>query len=432
MKSAAEDDMNESPKAEKPGAYAALRIRNFRFLLTGTVFVNAATWTQVVAMSWLVYHLTESGTILGSINLLRSLASISIIPLAGLLIDKYDRKKTLLLLNFWRFLLNFALGIILLSGHYELTILFAFTLLFGLAQTVDQTMQQVAIFDLVPRQLTPNSVSIVQTGWALMRSFGPGIGGFLILWFGVGVNFLILAGIYALIIVIVINISYPQRTTPAAKKSPLHGIKEGLLYIIQTRTLRAFMFTGFILPFFIIPTFLIMPAIYAKDIFHGGADTQGLLTAAVGVGGVVGGFVTTSLVNFDYRGRLLLAALFLLSCSLIGFALSPTLLPALVCLTLAGFFEMIFIATNQTLIQLTIPDHMRGRLTAMVNLNSLLAPMGCLFAGIGCDLIGSPRLVTIIMSSGAAAIVVLIMIFSRNLRNYRISDAMKEDGKSRI
>ncbi len=93
MKSAAEDDMNESPKAEKPGAYAALRIRNFRFLLTGTVFVNAATWTQVVAMSWLVYHLTESGTILGSINLLRSLASISIIPLAGLLIDKYDRKK---------------------------------------------------------------------------------------------------------------------------------------------------------------------------------------------------------------------------------------------------------------------------------------------------------------------------------------------------
>jgi MFS family permease len=196
-------------RAKKVGTFESLRIRNFRLLLTGATLSNAAQWIQQITLNWLVYNLTGSGTILGSINLIRAVASLGVIPVAGVLIDRFKRRQLLMIDYSWLFLLTFTLGLILISGHAHTSYLFVFAFLGDVVQTVDYSLQQVLVFDLVPRSLTPNAIALVQTGWGLMRSFGPALGGLLIVWLGPGGNFLLQASIYVLIAIVMLRIQFP-------------------------------------------------------------------------------------------------------------------------------------------------------------------------------------------------------------------------------
>ena len=420
-----------SASVEKIGTFASLRIPNFRLLVTGTTLSNAAQWIQQVTLSWLVYDLTGSGTILGTINLVRSGALLGMIPIAGFFIDRLNRRTILLIENGWLFSITSTLGLMLVLGYSNISYLFVFTFLAGMVQTVDFSLRQVLVFDLVPRSLTPNGVALVQTGWSLMRSFGPGIGGFLILWFGPGGNFLIQAGTYALIAITIMQIIFPARTSGGIQGFSLDHIREGIRYVMTEPTTRAFMMMGLVLPLLIIPIFVILPPVYAVEVFGDkSGKVLGFLMASVGIGGIAGGFVTASLGYLEHRGLLQIVSLFLLSLSLIAFAFSTMLLISLALLAVAGFFEMIFLTTNQTLIQLTIPDKLRGRVTTVVNLNFALMPLGGLVAGVGSDLLGGPKMITIILAGIAAIIAFFILLCSPTIRHYRLSKALALDSTS--
>jgi MFS family permease len=417
-----------SAPVEKIGTFASLHIHNFRLLLTGTTLSNAAQWIQQVTLSWLVYDLTGSGTILGTINLVRSVALLGMIPMAGFFIDRLNRRTILLIENGWLFLITSALGVMLLLGYSNISYLFVFSFLAGMVHTVDFSLRQVLVFDLVPRFLTPNGVALVQTGWSLMRSFGPGMGGLLILWFGPGGNFLIQAGAYALIAITIMQIAFPARASGGVQGFSLDNIREGIRFVMTEPTTKAFMMMGLVLPLLIIPIFVILPPVYAVEVFGDeSGKVLGFLMGSVGVGGIAGGFVTASLGHLERRGLLQIASLFLVSLSLIGFAFSTMLLISLALLAFAGFFEMIFLTTNQILIQLSIPDHLRGRVTTVVNLNMALAPLGGLVAGVGSDLLGGPRMITIILAGIAAIIAFFILLCSPTIRNYRLSEALAPD-----
>ncbi len=416
--------VKSAARVDNFGPFAALHIPNFRLLLTGTVLSNAGQWIQQITLSWLVYDLTGSGAILGSMNVVRSISSLGMIPVTGVLVDRVNRRKLMLLTNAWLFIISLALGIVLLFDRSQIWYLFVFAFLGGLAQTIDQNLRQVVIFDLVPRAATPNAVAIIQTGWSLMRSFGPGIGGLLILWFGPGGNFLVQAGAYALITITIMQIQFPARKPATVRSSALQNIREGFQYVVKERVTRTFMMMGFILPLFIIPIFSVLPPIYAAKVFHGGPEVLGLLLSFVGVGGILGGVVVASLGRVERRGLIQLASLFLMSLSLIGFAFCTTLPVALAVMAVAGFFEMIFLTTNQTLLQLSIPDELRGRVTSVVNLNAALSPLGGLIAGVGSDMLGGPKTITIVLGSIAAAIAIFVFLVSPTVRNYRLSQAM--------
>jgi MFS transporter, DHA1 family, staphyloferrin A biosynthesis exporter len=406
------------------GPFSALHIRNFRFLLSGTVLSNAAQWIQQVTLSWLVYNLTGSGTILGTINLVRAVASLSMIPAAGLLVDRLDRRKLMLSINIWLFTITLVLGLVLVFGHSQILYLFIFAFLGGITMTTDMALRQVVVFDLVPRPTAPNALALIQTGWGLMRSFGPGIGGFLILWFGPGGNFLFQAGAYALIAFSIVQIQFPKRKNSTTSSSPIQNIREGIQYVTKSRMTRTFMLMGFIIPFFIVPIFIVLPPIYAEDVFHGGPDTLGILMSSVGIGSIAGGIFTASLRRFERRGLVQLAALFLLSLSLVGFAFSKNQWMAMPFLAASGFFEIIFLITNQTLLQLSIPDQLRGRVTSVVNLNAALSPLGGLIAGAGSDFFGGPQIITVILCCIGMLLAVIIFFASSTVRNYRLSQGI--------
>ncbi len=417
--------MAGGPREESRGPFASLAVRDFRILLAGTTLTNAAQWIQQVTLGWIVYELTGSGTMLGSINLVRSAASITTIPVAGLLIDRFNRRTLMVGANLWLFVITFVLGVALVAGTGSILWLFVFTALAGAATTVNQTLRQVIVFDVVPRVLAPNAMALVQTGWAVMRSLGPGLGGFLILWYGAGGNFLIQAAAYVLIALTIWQIRLPPRARSASDdRSALQNIREGMSYIVSAPVTRAFMLMGFVLPLFIIPIFAVLPPIYAKEVYGGEADVLGLLLASVGVGAVFGGFVTASLGWFERRGLLQLGSLFLLALTLMAFSMTTQLWIGLALLAVAGFFEIIFLTTNQTLLQLSIPDELRGRVTSVVNLNMVLSPMGGMAAGVGSDLFGGPQVVTMGLAGITAVIAILALVFSPTIREYRLSHAI--------
>jgi MFS family permease len=126
----------------------------------------------------------------------------------------------------------------------------------------------------------------------------------------------------------------------------------------------------------------------------------------------------------DRRGVLCVFTLFLLSICLIAFAFITTLWLALLLLTLAGFFEIIFLTTDHVLIQLAIPDHLRGGVTSVMSLNNALTLLGGFIAGAGSDLLGGPKVITIILAGATATLAVLFLIFSPTVRNYRLKHAM--------
>jgi MFS family permease len=394
-------------------------------MLIGTTLSNAAQWIQQVTLGWLVFDLTGSGAMLGTMNLLRSVATVGLAPVSGAIIDRFARRTLMIVINAWLLVVSLILGLVLVAGYSEVWYLFAFTFFGGIGQALDMPLRQTVVFVLVPRALTPNAVALIQTGWGVMRSLGPAIGGVLIIWLGPGGNFLIQAAAYGLIALNVLRIRFPPEQRTEGRVALVSNMKAGFAYLARAPMTRTFLFMGWILPLFIIPNYLALPPIYAKNVFGGGPDVLGLLLSSVGIGGIFGGLCAASLGRVDRRGIVQLCALFLTSMSLIAFALSAQLWLACFFLASSGFFEMIFLTSNQTLLQLSIPDELRGRVTSITTLSMGLAPLGALVAGVGSDLIG-PQNVTLILCTCAAVISIAVLCFVPLVREYRISRAIAD------
>ncbi len=371
-----------------------------------------------MTLNWLIYEITSSGSMLGLLNFCRALGTVGLAPIAGVVIDKVSRKQLMYYINAWLFGICLIFSIALWVGIDQIWPLLLFSFLGGAAQAFNMPLRQTAAFVLVPRAQAPSAVALIQTGWALMRSLGPALGGVLLVLVGAAGNFLAMAMVYGLITFTIAPLHFKKIAPRTKAKSYKNQIKEGIRIAFANSNIRAFLLMGWILPLFIIPIFSVLPAVYAKDIFAGGPQDLGILVSAVGVGGVVGGLFTTLLGQIERRGVVLLTSLIALSLTLIGFALASNITFALILFGLAGFFEMIFLTLNQTLLQLSIPDEFRGQITGLSTLNAGLLPIGAVVAGVSTELIGVQE-TTIIMASVAAIIATVILLFSSTVREYR-------------
>ncbi|MDE2766311.1 MAG: MFS transporter [Chloroflexota bacterium] len=406
------------------GPAASLGIPNFRWLWLGTVFSSIGQWMQQVVLGWVVYDLTGSGTILGGVNGVRSVAMLGFGPFAGVFIDRADAKRVMVVVSLFLMALSALMGVLLFTDLIEVWHIFLFMFAFGLAQVLDQPLRATMTFLLVPPRLAPNAMALNTAAMSSTRALGPGVGGALLPLIGAAGAFFAQAASYLFATLTRFMIAFPEREQAQRRDSPLQNLKDGVHFVATARYTRAFLLLNLTAPVLLIPIFTALTPIYAKDVFESNETGLGLLVAMVGVGGVLGAATVAALGSFERRGLLEIVALFGFSAGLFGFSFAAELWQGLLLMLFTGFAEQVFLLTNMTMLQLTVPNRMRGRVSSLMMLGFGLMPIGALAAGAGSDAIG-PQAITRIMAGAGGLIAVLLLLAAPIVRNATLSHMMR-------
>ena len=345
-----------------------------------------------MTLGWLAYDMTGSGFLLGAINGFRALPLLFLGPFGGVAADRFDRKRLMFITQTFLMLTALGMGLIIAVGELKVWHLFAFTLMTGVAWAFNMPVRQSVIPNLVPKADLMNAMALNSAGFNLTRIVGPTAAGVLIAELGPADNFFLQAGAY-----FVVALSVLKLTIPDARRSNTASVRENLAegarYVLGNQTMRTLMLLALVPVVVALPYFTIMP-IFAQDVLGKGEVGFGLLLSAPGIGAVIGTLTIASLSGIERKGPLLLGAVFALGIMLILFSLSRSFWLSFGLLIIIGAVQMTYMTTNQTLLQLIIPDELRGRVMGIYMLNQGLLPFGALFAGGLSDVIGAPGAVT--------------------------------------
>jgi MFS family permease len=298
--------------------------------------------------------------------------------------------------------------------------------LVGVLQAFQQPARQVLINDLVGERHLLNAISLNAAGFNLSRSIGPAIAGLVIELWDIDVCYFLQAGLYALATLWTIQMRVPEPTTAAKNvahrvrgQSLFGSIAEGMKYIAAQRMVLALIILALAPVVLGMPFVSLMP-MFAVDVFHGSARTQGVLLAMVGIGALVGALGMASFGGRRSSGRLLIAGAVGFGVSLVLFAVSPFLSLAMFCVLSAGFFNASYTTQNQTILQTIVPSEYRGRVLGVYLLDIGLMPLGSLMMGLLASFLGAPTTVAI-MGVLCVVLAVAVGIWMRDLWNLNLA-----------
>jgi MFS family permease len=383
------------------------------------VTTSLGQWMDQTARSWLIYRMTNSPLQLGMVSAARGLPILLFGVVAGVVADRYGRKGQLIVAQVVNAILNLILATLILTGRIQVWHVYVTGFLAGTVQAFQQPARQVLINDLVGEKHLLNAIALNSAALNLSRSVGPAVCGVLIQAFGVDISYYSQAALYALATVWTIQIRVPESPAHAgysrglASPSFFSSAKEGFAYISSHRMILALMVLGLAPILLGMPYVSLMP-IFAIDVLHGGASTQGLLLTMGGIGAVLGALIIASLGRRQGSGKLLIAGAAGFGLSLVFFSRSPVLWMAMVFTFLAGFSNSGYTSQNQTIIQMLTPAEIRGRVLGVYLLNRGLMPIGSLIAGALASFLGGPWAVTI-MGASCLLLVIGIAFFMPDL-----------------
>jgi MFS family permease len=387
--------------------FASLRHLDYRYLWTGTLMMSAGQWVQQVTLGWLLYDLTGNSMLLGALNGLRALPFLVTGPMAGVAADRMDLRKLLLYTQWALILTAVAMGALVASPFLHVWHIFLFTLITGIAWTITEPVRMSMIPAAVPKEDLANAVALNSGGFNLMKVIGPALGGALIAWFGAAENFFVQAIAYSGVLAMIYLMYIPPHRAEAKRATALANLKEGFAYVWSTPAVLALLTLAYVPRIFAVPYQTLMP-VFQKDVLKIGPEGLGLLMAAPGVGAVIAVLMLASLGHRIRRqGMLLVGSIVVLGGFLIFFSQITWFPLALVTLVIVGMFQMFFLASTATILQLIVPDELRGRVLSLYMLDRGFMPLGALFAGTTAHFIGAPLTVA---TMGASVIVLVLLV----------------------
>jgi MFS transporter, DHA1 family, staphyloferrin A biosynthesis exporter len=387
--------------------FSSLRHLDFRYLCAGTFMMSAGQWIQQVTLGWLVYDLTGNSMLLGALNGLRALPFLVTGPMAGVAADRMDRKKLLLRTQWVLIVTAVFMGGLVASAFLQVWHIFLFTLITGVAWTFTEPVRQSMIPSLVPKKELANAIALNSGGFNLMKIIGPALGGAMIALFGASGNFFVQALAYVGVLFMIYWMHIPPTPDEARRSSALANLKEGFAYVWSTPAVLALMTLAYVPRVFAVPYQTLMP-VFQKDILQVGPEGLGLLMAAPGVGAIVAVLVLASVAHrLRRQGLFLVGSIVILGLFLVLFSQIKSFPLALVALVAAGIFQMLFLASTNTLLQLIVPDELRGRVMSLYMLDRGFMPAGALFAGVAAHFIGAPSTVA---TMGTIVIVLAVIV----------------------
>ncbi len=379
--------------------FASLEVRNYRLFFYGQLVSLVGTWMQAVAQAWLVLRLTNNdGFALGIVTAFQFLPLLLFSTHAGLVADRMDKRKVLIATQTAMGILAGILAALTFTHVVELWMVDVLALFLGVANAFDNPTRQAFVTEMVGPESVANAVGLNSTIFNAARVAGPAVGAVLIKLFDVGPCFLINAASFAAVIAGLMMMRpeelHQQPITPRARGQ----IREGLRYTWRTPVLRSTLFLVGVVGTLTFNFMVILP-LMAKQTFHGGAGTYGVLSAVMGAGSLVGALIIAA--RSRATTTLLLGSCLLCGVACLGAALAPSLATVIPALLVAGGASIAFVATANTIIQLTAAPEMRGRVMALYVLLFLgTTPIGGPLVGWICRAAG-PR-AGFLVAAGAA------------------------------
>ena len=373
----------------RPRLTRALASRNYRLFFSGQSVSLVGTWITRVATSWLVYRITGSVLLLGIVGFCGQIPTLLLAPFAGVLVDRWDRHRILVITQALSLLQSVALAALTLAGAITVTHILLLQLAQGIINAFDTPARQAFVSEIVEdRSDLPNAIALNSSMVNGSRIIGPSIGGLVIAAVGEGWCFALDAVSYVAVIASLRAMRVTPRILPSRTTRLRDELATGYRYASGFAPVRSALLLLSLVSVTGMPYSVLMPAMSAS-VLHGGPHTLGFLMTASGAGALAGALYLASRRSVLGLGRAMALAAMTLGAGLVAFSLSRTLWLSLVLLPLVGAGMMITMAATNTVIQTIVTDDLRGRVMAFYTMAFLgTAPIGSLVAGLAADRIG--------------------------------------------
>jgi MFS family permease len=406
----------------------ALTHRNFQLFFSGQLISLIGTWMQTVAQSWLVYRITKSSLLLGSVGFASQIPVFLVAPIGGMVADRVNRHRVVIATQTASMVLAFILAALTLLNVVTVPEIFVLAALLGVVNAFDIPGRQSFLVDMVGRDDLMNAIALNSSMFNGARVIGPAIAGILVAKIGEGWCFFANGVSYMAVIIglLMMKIECAQRSK---SDSPLADIVEGFQWASQTGPIRMLLLLLGLVSLVGMPYTVLMP-VFADRILHGGASgvaaflhakdpgavRLGVLMGATGVGALLGALTLALRSGVKGLGRLIVITCAGFGLSLIVFASSKNFWLSATLLVPVGFCIMLQMACSNTLIQTMVPDVLRGRVMSVYSMMFMgMAPFGALLGGALADRLGAPVTVAL----GGAAGIVGAILFGRKLPVFR-------------
>jgi len=375
----------EAANAELTGpshAWRALRHRNFRLFFFGQTISLIGTWMTRIATAWLVYRLTHSALLLGTVSFAGQIPTFIFAPFAGVWIDRLDRRQVLVWTQTLALVQSFALAGLTFSGAITITWILGLSVLQGMINAFDMPGRQSFMVQMVGDKADlGNAIAINSSMVNVARLIGPSLAGMVIAATNEAWCFLIDGISYMAVIASLLMMRIAASQARREVKSTLTELKEGWSYVTGFLPIRTILLLFAVVSLMGMPFVVLMP-VFAANVLHGGAHTLGFLMGAMGVGALVSALSLAARrsVRGLIRGIPMAAAVF--GVGLIGFGLSHVFWLSMLMVSVAGAGMMQGMAASNTVIQTLVTEDKRGRVMSYYTMAFVgMAPFGSLLAG---------------------------------------------------
>jgi MFS family permease len=383
--------------------FPAFASRDFTIFWIGQFVSLIGTWMQTTVQSYLAYRITGEPIYLGLVGFAATLPTLLFTLPGGVWVERLDKRKTVIALQTVMMVQAFTLAALTLTGTITIWWIIALAFVLGSANSIEITARQAMLIELVGKSALPNAIALQATAFNVARVIGPALAAPLLVLFanGEGWAFFVNGLSYLFVIIGLFFVHTHPAMAPAnptgARPSAVTQFREGQSYI------RATALVGLIIIMAAVPGLLAFPVIQqvpaiARDVLAQPGDTDAVVAArnsamltAQGVGALVAAVMLTVLSGYRRKGWLIFLGQFAFSIALLGIALSRTLLLTLPFMALFGWGTVTSLATSNTVIQLVVPDALRGRVisTYLWSLQGI-APFGSLLIGAIAQKFGVP------------------------------------------
>lgn len=345
---------------------------------------------QTIAQGWLIYRLTQQPAMLGAVTFTALAPAFLLSPLAGLVVDRVDPRRLAAATQAGLLLQAATLGFLTVTGRITIPAIFILAGLMGVINAFDLPTGRVLVTRTVPRDVLPNAIALVSAIFHASRIVGPSIAGFVVAWSGEGWCFLLNAASYLASLFGLWAMRLPEQAPRAETGSIGQHLQEGFTYLRQHRKVaQLFLILGAVC-LLAFPYTTLLPA-FAKGVLSTDARGLGWIMAASGVGASLGALLLAGRKDTAGLTRTMLLAAFVLGFLLVGFSLTRSLWSSTLLIIPVAWAMVTHFTANNTLIQMTVPESLRGRVMALHGMVFLgAAPLGSLAGGLIASRLGVP------------------------------------------